>query len=187
MQMNRTEATEYLKRTTRSIEDYPKKGIVFRDLTTLFQDREAMALSLDMLSDCLKDENSESILFDKLAGIEARGFLLAGGLSGKLGGGVVMMRKPGKLPYKKRRIDYQLEYGEDGLEVHIDAIKKGERIVVVDDLLATGGTAEAGCKLVEELGGIVVKVLFLVELPDLNGRKKLEKYDIASVISFGGK
>ena len=185
--MNRTEATEYLKRATRSIQDYPKKGIVFRDLTTIFQDGEAMALSLEMLSGFLKDENSEPIMFDKLAGIEARGFLLAGGLSGKLGGGVVMMRKPGKLPYKKRRINYQLEYGEDGLEVHEDAIKKGERIVVVDDLLATGGTAEAGCKLVEELGGIVVKIIFLVELPELGGREKLARYDIASVISFKGK
>ena len=98
-----------------------------------------------------------------------------------------MMRKPGKLPYKKRRIDYKLEYGEDGLEVHEDAIKPGERIVVVDDLLATGGTAEAGCKLVKELGGEVVKILFLVELPELNGRNKLVGYDIESVISFEGK
>lgn len=187
MQLDRTEAAKYLKKSTRSIRDYPKEGIIFRDLTTIFQDAEAMKLSLDMLSDFLMDENSEPILFDKLAGIEARGFLLAGGLSGKLGGGVVMMRKPGKLPYKKRRVDYKLEYGEDGLEVHEDAIKRGERVVVVDDLLATGGTAEAGCKLVEELGGVVIKVLFLVELPELNGREKLARYDIDSVISFEGK
>ena len=172
---------------TRSIKDYPKKGIIFRDLTTIFQDSKAMGLSLDLLSEFLNDEDSNPIPFDKLAGIEARGFLLAGALSGKLGGGVIMMRKPGKLPYKKRRIDYKLEYGEDGLEVHEDAIKPGERIVVVDDLLATGGTAEAGCKLVKELGGEVVKILFLVELPELNGRNKLVGYDIKSVISFEGK
>jgi adenine phosphoribosyltransferase len=98
-----------------------------------------------------------------------------------------MMRKPGKLPYRKRRIDYKLEYGKDALEVHEDAIKPGERIIVVDDLLATGGTAEAGCKLVEELGGKVVKILFLVELPDLGGRKKLSGYDISAIIAFEGK
>jgi adenine phosphoribosyltransferase len=185
--MRTKEASDYLKNATRSIKDYPKKGIIFRDLTTIFQDSKAMGLALEMLSDCLKDEEENRIHFDKLAGIEARGFLLAGALSGKLGGGVVMMRKPGKLPYKKRRIDYKLEYGEDALEIHEDAIKPGERIIVVDDLLATGGTAEAGCKLVEQLGGIVVKVLFLVELPDLGGRKRLSAYDIASVIAFKGK
>ena len=185
--MDHAEATDYLKRATRSIKDYPKKGIIFRDLTTIFQDSKAMGLSLDLLSEFLNDEDSNPIPFDKLVGIEARGFLLAGALSGKLGGGVIMMRKPGKLPYKKRRIDYKLEYGEDGLEVHEDAIKPGERIVVVDDLLATGGTAEAGCKLVKELGGEVVKILFLVELPELNGRNKLVGYDIESVISFEGK
>jgi len=185
--MDHAEATDYLKRATRSIKDYPKKGIIFRDLTTIFQDSKAMGLSLDLLSEFLNDEDSNPIPFDKLVGIEARGFLLAGALSGKLGGGVIMMRKPGKLPYKKRRIDYKLEYGEDGLEVHEDAIKPGERIVVVDDLLATGGTAEAGCKLVKELGGEVVKILFLVELPELNGRNKLVGYDIKSVISFEGK
>jgi adenine phosphoribosyltransferase len=180
-------AEDYLKKTTRSIVDYPKKGIIFRDLTTIFQDRKAMALALEMLSDCLKDKRGNLIHFDKLAGIEARGFLLAGALSGKLGGGVIMMRKPGKLPYRKRRIDYKLEYGKDALEVHEDAIKPGERIIVVDDLLATGGTAEAGCKLVEELGGKVVKILFLVELPDLGGRKKLSGYDISAIIAFEGK
>jgi adenine phosphoribosyltransferase len=122
-----------------------------------------------------------------LAGIEARGFILSGALSGKLGGGVVMMRKPGKLPYAKKRVEYKLEYGEDALEVHEDAISPGERIIIVDDLLATGGTAEAGCTLVEELGGVVVKVLFLVELPDLEGRKRLSRYNVESVFSFEGK
>lgn len=185
--MSHSEVAEYLKNATRSIKDYPRKGIIFRDLTTIFQDGHAMSLALDMLSECLKNKNSVTIQFDKLAGIEARGFLLAGALSGRLGGGVVMIRKPGKLPYRKRRVDYQLEYGEDSLEIHEDAIKPGEKIIVVDDLLATGGTAEAGCKLVEQLGGIVVKILFLVELPELKGRMKLASYNVESVISFEGK
>lgn len=185
--MNSNEAKNYLKEVTRSIENYPKKGIIFRDLTTIFQDRKAISITLDLLSEFMVDENSNPVLYDKFAGIEARGFLLAGALSGRLGGGVIMMRKPGKLPFKKRRIEYKLEYGEDALEVHEDAINPGERIIIVDDLLATGGTAEAGCKLVEELGGIVVKVIFLVELPELDGRGKLERYPINAVISFGGK
>ena len=185
--MNSNEAKKYLKEVTRSIENYPKKGIIFRDLTTIFQDRKAMSITIDLLSEFLEDENSIPVLYDKFAGIEARGFLLAGALSGRLDGGVIMMRKPGKLPFKKRRIEYKLEYGEDSLEVHEDAISPGERIIIVDDLLATGGTAEAGCKLVEELGGIVVKVIFLVELPELGGREKLGKYPINSVITFGGK
>jgi len=184
--MNNNTTKRYLKEITRSIQDYPKEGIIFRDLTTIFQDRNGMSASLDLLSEFLVDKKGDPIAFDKLAGIEARGFLLAGGLSGRIGGGIVMMRKPGKLPFKKRRIEYKLEYGEDALEVHEDAISAGERIIVVDDLLATGGTAKAGCKLVEELGGVVVKVLFLVELPDLNGRKKLDGYSVESVISFDG-
>lgn len=185
--MKDTDPIQYLINITRSISDYPKKGIIFRDLTTIFQDEMGMALSLDLLSGFLTDEKGERIPYDKFAGIEARGFLLSGALSGKLGGGVVMIRKPGKLPCAKRRVEYKLEYGEDALEIHEDAIRHGERIIVVDDLLATGGTAEAGCKLVEELGGEVVKVLFLVELPDLDGRKKLDRYNVDSVISFAGK
>jgi adenine phosphoribosyltransferase len=185
--MNQNEAAEYLKKITRSIRDYPKPGIIFRDLTTIFKDRKGMAMTIDLLAEKLHDINGEIIPFDKFAGIEARGFLLAGALSGKIGGGVVMMRKPGKLPHKKVTVDYQLEYGEDSLEVHEDSIRPGERIVIVDDLLATGGTAQAGCKLVEKLGGTVVKVLFLVELPDLQGRKRLKDYKIDSIIEFEGK
>lgn len=185
--MKLQEDTSYLKHITRSIPDYPKKGIIFRDLTTIFQDRKAMAVALNLLSERLKEKDHGFQGYDKIAGIEARGFLLAGALAGKLGGGVIMMRKPGKLPYRKIRVDYVLEYGEDALEVHEDAINPGERIVVVDDLLATGGTAEAGCKLVEALGGEVVKVLFLVELPELGGRLKLAKYPVESVITFEGE
>lgn len=184
--MNKEEAARHLKMATRSIPDYPKKGIVFRDLTTIFQDGKSFAIAMESLMNCLKDENSKHISFDKLAGIEARGFVLAGALAAKMGGGVALLRKPGKLPYKKRGIEYKLEYGEDALEMHVDAIQPGEKVVVVDDLLATGGTAEAGCKLVEEAGGKIVKVLFLVELPELEGRKKLDKYNIDSIITFKG-
>lgn len=184
--MKKEEAILFLKKATRSIPDYPKPGIIFRDLTTIFQSGEAFALALEMLLDCLKEQNSESMTFDKFVGIEARGFILAGALAAKMGGGVALLRKPGKLPFKKRGIEYKLEYGEDALEMHVDAIQPGERVVVVDDLLATGGTAEAGCKLVEAAGGAIVKVLFLVELPELGGRKKLDPYEVNSIITFEG-
>lgn len=184
--MNRDEAVSYLKNNTRSIPDYPKKGIIFRDLTTIFQDQKSFSIALDLLVDCLRDEKGDIIPFDKLAGIEARGFVLAGALAAKLGGGVVLLRKPGKLPWEKWRIEYELEYGEDALEIHKDAIDSGEKVIVIDDLLATGGTAEAGCKLIEESGGEIVKVLFLVELPELEGRNRLQSYKIGSVISFEG-
>ena len=184
--MNQEEKVQHLKKVTRSIKDYPKEGIVFRDLTTIFQDGEAFSMALDLLVKCLSDGSSKTIPFDKFVGIEARGFVLAGALAAKLGGGVVLLRKPGKLPYKKRRVEYKLEYGEDALEIHMDAIIPGEKIVIVDDLLATGGTAEAGCKLIEEAGGEIVKALFLVELPELVGRRKLSTYDISSVICFDG-
>jgi len=184
--MEKIEAIRHLKEITRSIPDYPKAGIIFRDLTTIFQDARSFKMAIDLLSGCMRKESSGIIEFDKLVGIEARGFVLAGALAAKMESGVVMLRKPGKLPYKKKRIDYKLEYGEDALEIHIDAIKPGERIVVIDDLLATGGTAAAGCQLIEELGGKIVKVLFLVELPELKGREKLSGYDVGSVITFQG-
>jgi len=180
------EKKAFLKAATRSIPDYPKPGIIFRDMTTIFQDERAMALALEMMSAFLKRSDSEAIEFDKFVAVEARGFILAGALSGKLGGGVIMVRKPGKLPYKRKSVSYHLEYGEDSLEIHEDAIKPGDKVVVVDDLLATGGTAEAACKLVAELGGEIVKVIFLVELPELKGRERLEAYEVDSVISFEG-
>jgi adenine phosphoribosyltransferase len=126
-------------------------------------------------------------MYDKIVGIESRGFILAGGLAGRLGGGVALARKPGKLPYQKRRIDYSLEYGMDALEMHVDAISTGEKIVILDDLLATGGTADAACKLVTGMGGIITKVLFLVELPELHGREKLSGFDVDAVFGFEGE
>ena len=184
--MKKNQEAQYLKDKTRSIPDYPKPGIIFRDLTTVLQDSKAFSLGLEMMEEALKGNFGKLIPFDKLAGIEARGFVLAGALAAKMKKGVVLLRKPGKLPYKTKRINYQLEYGEDALEIHEDAILPGEKIVIIDDLLATGGTAEAGCKLVEELGGKVVKVLFLVELPELEGRLRLQSYDVGSMISFEG-
>lgn len=183
---NKAKALAYLKEITRSIPDFPKPGIVFRDLATIFQDSHAMNLSLELLASFLMDSNGQNIGYHKLVGIEARGFILAGALSGKLGGGIVMARKPGKLPYIKKRMVYQLEYGEDALEMHVDAIRPGEQVVVVDDLLATGGTAEAACKLVTELGAEVLKVIFLVELPELKGRERLGAYEVETVLTFEG-
>ena len=184
--MNREENISYLKEVTRSIENYPKEGIIFRDLTTVFQEKKAMAIAVDLISDSLRSKDMDESL-DKLVAIEARGFLLAGAISGKIGGGVVLVRKPGKLPAKKKRVGYELEYGHDALEIHEDAIYPGESVVIIDDLLATGGTAEAACKLVESLGGIVKKILFLVELPELGGRKRLSGYDVETIYSFMGK
>ena len=184
--MKETNERQFLKDAVRSIPDYPKKGIIFRDLSTVFQDKEAFAVALGLLEDRIKGENEEPFPFDKIAGIEARGFILAGAMAARLGGGVVMLRKPGKLPYKRKTVEYTLEYGRDAMEIHEDAISPGERIILIDDLLATGGTAEAACKLIEQSGGIVVKILFLVELPDLGGRNKLKDYDTEAIIGFEG-
>lgn len=180
------EELDYLKHITRSIPDYPKPGIIFRDLTTIFQDKKAMGLSIDLLISLLSEERGELLHFDKVVGIEARGFILAGAIAGRIGAAVVLARKPGKLPYKKISTTYQLEYGEDTLEVHLDSIQKGDRVLIVDDLLATGGTAKAACDLVRQLGGEIAKLLFLVELPELMGRKSLEPYEVDSVITFEG-
>jgi adenine phosphoribosyltransferase len=182
-----TSQEDFLRQKTRSIIDYPKKGIIFRDLTTIFQDHTAFSLALDLLETKICRNENQQIPFKKIAGIEARGFVLAGALAGRMGGGVVLLRKPGKLPYKIRRLDYTLEYGEDALEIHEDAILPGEKVLLIDDLLATGGTAHAATRLIKELGGEVVQVLFLVELPDLGGRERLDGYRVDSVISFSGK
>jgi adenine phosphoribosyltransferase len=184
--MSREEQIKYLKGVTRSIENYPKEGIVFRDLTTVFQDKKAMAILTEILSESIQDDMQKGVV-TKLVAIEARGFVLAGAISGNIGGGIVMVRKPGKLPSKKRKVNYSLEYGEDALEIHEDAIQPGEQVIVIDDLLATGGTAKAGCELVESLGGVVRKILFLVELPELGGRNKLKDYKVESVYDFEGE
>ncbi len=170
---------EELKKRIRNIQDFPKKGIVFRDITTLLKDKDAFHRVIDALYDRYKDEQ-----IDVVVGTEARGFLLAAPLAYRLGVGVVPVRKPGKLPAETLRVEYQLEYGTDALEIHKDAISSGQRTLVVDDLLATGGTIAATCEMVEQLGGQIVAVVFLIELDFLEGRKKLGNLKVHSIIHY---
>lgn len=168
-----------LKDKVRIIEDFPKKGISFKDVTTLLQDREALRESIDVIANHLRDKKIDIII-----GPEARGFLFGVPVAYALGAGFVPVRKPGKLPYETIKTSYDLEYGSDALEIHKDAIKKGQRVAIVDDLLATGGTVAAVAKLVEESGGEVVAIDFLIELTELKGREKIAQYDIMSVIDY---
>jgi adenine phosphoribosyltransferase len=170
---------EELKQKIRDVPDFPRPGIVFKDITTLLKDPEAFRTMMDGLTEAYRDRH-----VDLVAGIEARGFLFAPFLAYQLNAGVVPLRKPSKLPAQTRRIEYALEYGTDALEVHADAIQPGDHVLVVDDLLATGGSASAACRLVEELGGEIVGVGFLVELSFLNGRSRLAKYDVFSLIQY---
>ena len=170
---------EKLRARIRNVPDFPKKGIVFRDITTLLQDR----LAFQEATDCLF-ERYRGAGIEKVAGIESRGFIFGSVAALRLGAGFVPVRKPGKLPSATIREEYQLEYGKDALEIHTDSIKPGEHVLVVDDLLATGGTAAAACNLVRRLGGTIVGVVFLIELAFLEGRKKLQQYDIFSVVTY---
>ena len=170
---------EALLATIRSIPDFPKKGIVFRDITTLLKDGKAFSSAVNLLYDQYKDSR-----VTKIVGIESRGFILGSVLAYRLGIGFVPIRKPGKLPAPSFRQDYALEYGTDAIEIHKDAIAQGERVVLHDDLLATGGTMAAACKLVEMLGGTIVGLSFLIELSFLNGRNHLANYDIFSLLSY---
>ena len=167
-----------LKSRIRSIPDFPKKGILFRDITPLLMDPTAFRYVIDKFSDMFEGE------VDVVAGIEARGFIIASPIAYKLGVPFVPLRKPGTLPWKKIKAEYWKEYGIDGLEVHIDAIKEGDRVLIVDDLLATGGTSKAAVELVERLGGRVRALAFIIELKGLNGREKLKGYDVISLIGF---
>ncbi|KUK14690.1 MAG: adenine phosphoribosyltransferase [bacterium] len=168
-----------LKEKIRSIPDFPKKGILFRDITTLIKDDEAFKEALERMAEPFKGK-----AIDKVAAIEARGFIFGAPLAYILGAGFVPVRKAGKLPAEKISERCTLEYGEEHLEVHVDAISKGERVLIVDDLLATGGTVLATKRLVEQLGGEVVGFVFLIELRDLNGREALRGYDVYSIIQF---
>ena len=165
--------------TIRNVPDFPKKGIVFRDITTLLKNKEAFHRFIDLMVERYKNER-----IDKVVGIESRGFIGGGALAYALGAGFVPIRKPGKLPADKIRQEYQLEYGTDAIEIHRDAIAKGERVLLHDDLLATGGTILASCKLVEQLGGTIIGLSFLIELSFLQPRKRLSQYDIFSLISY---
>lgn len=163
----------------RTIENFPKEGVSFKDITTLFQDPEAFKAMIDTIKDRYKDEK-----IDTIVGIESRGFLVGAPLAYALGAGFVLVRKPGKLPCKVERIEYELEYGTDALEIHSDALKPGERVLICDDLLATGGTTKATIELVKKLGAEVVSLAFIIELTYLNGREKLEGYDIYSLVKY---
>ena len=163
----------------RDVPDFPKKGIMFKDITTLLQDGEAFRLASNRMLKKYLD-----VRIDKVLGIEARGFIFGGVLAYKLGSGFVPARKPGKLPYRTIREEYTLEYGTNALEVHDDSIVAGDRVLVVDDLLATGGTALAAAKLVEKLGGEVAGIEFLIELAFLQGREKLAGYKVNSLITY---
>ena len=157
-----------LKDKIRSMKDYPKEGIIFRDITTLLKDGEAFRAAIDAMKDLVKDE-----AIDKIVGIEARGFLLGAPMAYDMGVGFVPVRKPGKLPAATLSCEYELEYGTDKVEIHADAIEKGERVLIVDDLLATGGTARAAAELCKEAGANVVGCVVLIELDGLNGRDKI--------------
>ncbi|RPG57485.1 MAG: adenine phosphoribosyltransferase [Flavobacteriales bacterium TMED235] len=172
-----------LKEYIRSIPDYPKKGILFRDITTLIKNSEAFNYSIDKIVDIAKNQD-----FDKIAGIESRGFVFASAVSYKLKKPFIMMRKKNKLPAEKISVDFQLEYGTATLEVHKDSINSGEKILIIDDLIATGGTAEAGAKLVEMCKGKVSGFIFIINLFDLGGNQKLKdkSYFTKSLIEFPG-
>lgn len=166
----------------RSIPDFPEPGIIFRDVTSVLQDAEGLKLSIDEMVKLL-----DGVDFDVIAGVESRGFIFGMPIAYALGKPFVPVRKAGKLPCETVSQSYDLEYGQATIEIHKDAIKPGQKVVLVDDLIATGGTMEAAAKLVEKLGGEVVKMIFLIELAGLEGRKKLAKYDLASVVSYDGK
>ncbi len=168
-----------LKKLIREVPDYPKPGILFYDLTTLLQDKRGFRILIDRLR-----EHYAGRQVDLVAGIEARGFIFAPALAYELAAGFVPVRKPGKLPWKTAQVSYQLEYGTDKLEVHQDAIRPGQRVLVCDDLLATGGTAAATVELVRKLGGEVVGAGFAVELRFLNGRARLPGLDVFSLIQY---
>jgi adenine phosphoribosyltransferase len=172
-----------LKSKIRTIPDFPKKGIMFRDITTLIKDAEGFKELTDRFVERYRDKE---IVY--VAGIEARGFIIGGAIAYKLGKGFIPVRKPGKLPYDSISYEYELEYGKNTLEIHTDSIKKGDNILIIDDLLATGGTAIAAAKLFEKLGGNVVEMAFIVDLPDVGGRKNLEKngYKMFHLVEFEG-
>lgn len=168
-----------LKNNIRIIDNFPKEGISFKDVTTLLQDKDALRFTVDKMVEYLKDKN-----IDVVVGPEARGFLFGAPVAYALGAGFVPVRKKGKLPYDTISISYDLEYGSDILEIHKDAIKPGQRVAIVDDLLATGGTIATVAKLVEQVGGEVVSIDFVIELTDLNGKDKLTNYDVMSLVTY---
>jgi adenine phosphoribosyltransferase len=170
---------EPLKKLIREVPDFPKPGILFYDITTLLKDRKGLAMLIDALAEHYIDEKVDLVL-----GMEARGFIFGPALAYRLNAGFIPVRKPGKLPAATTKYDYALEYGTNTLEIHKDAIQKGQRVIIVDDLLATGGTAEATAKLAESLGADIAALGFVVELDFLNPREKLKQYDVFSLLHY---
>lgn len=171
-----------LDKYIRVIPDFPEPGVLFRDITTVFQDAEGMQMAIDQMQEQVRDLD-----FDVVVGAESRGFIYGAAIAYNLHKPLVLMRKKGKLPWKTVSVDYDLEYGKATLEIHVDAIKPGQRCLLVDDLLATGGTVKAGTRLIEKLGGVVAGILVMIELKGLEGRKKLEGYRVNSVLAYEGK
>jgi len=176
------EACDYIKSKVRSIPDWPIKGVIFRDITTLLLDPPAFKQICNIFYDRYVNEK-----IDKIVGIDARGFLFGSVLAYNLDIGMIPIRKNGKLPYNTISESYKLEYGEEVIEIHEDAIQKGERVVIIDDLMATGGTISAAANLVEKLGGEIIECSFVLELPDLNGRQKLGNRNVFSIVEFEGE
>ncbi|MBN8944281.1 MAG: adenine phosphoribosyltransferase [Rhizobiales bacterium] len=174
---------DQLKRAIRTIPDYPKPGILFRDITTLLGDARAFRRAVDALVHPWAGGK-----IDKVAGMEARGFILGGAVAHQLSAGFVPIRKKGKLPFQTMRMAYELEYGTDEMEIHIDAVKPGERVILVDDLIATGGTAEGAVKLLRQAGAVIEAACFIVDLPELGGADKLRAMDVAvrTLVAFEG-
>ena len=171
----------YVESKVRDIVDFPKKGIIFRDITTAVKDAKALQFMVDFLVQQYEDKK-----IDYVAGIESRGFIFGAPLAYKLNAGFILIRKPGKLPADTISKEYELEYGTDKIEMHADAVEPGKNVLVIDDLLATGGTVDAACKLLKKAGANVVGAGFIIELSDLGGRKKLEGIDVTSMIQYKG-
>jgi adenine phosphoribosyltransferase len=172
-------AMDRLKASVRDVPDFPKKGIVFKDITPILNNGQLLGLAINIFAERYRRKSVE-----KIVAIDARGFIFGGALANYLGVGLALVRKKGKLPYDSHEMEYELEYGKGILELHIDAVEKGQRVVIIDDLLATGGTAGAAAQLVEKCGGEIVELAFLVELGFLKGREKLAKYPVFSAISY---
>ena len=180
--IKRRTLSKKIEEYVRTIPDFPEPGIMFRDVTSVLQDPDGLKLAIDSMIKLL-----DGVDFDIIAGAESRGFIFGMPIAYALGKAFIPVRKKGKLPCETVSAEYDLEYGKAEIEIHKDAVRPGQKVVLVDDLIATGGTMEASCKLVEQLGGEVVKILFLMELAGLKGREKLAKYDVASVITYEGK
>ena len=177
--MDNSKIVEELKSSIRDIPDFPKKGVIFKDITTLLKDGNKFQKAIDCIVERYKDKK-----IDKVVSVEARGFIFGSAIAYKLGAGVIPVRKKGKLPHETHRIEYELEYGKDILEIHKDAISPNDNVLIIDDLLATGGTMKAVCDLVEGMEGKIVEVAFLIELTFLKGRDRLKGHQVFSLIEF---